>query len=53
MDKTSAMYKDITTGLFFLAGILSFVSGEFVMSTLLLGTASLASNLQSAKAVRI
>lgn len=53
MEKTNAFYKDLTTGLFFLAGILSFVSGEFVMSTMLLGTASLTSNLQAAKAARI
>lgn len=52
MDKSTALYKDITTGLLFLAGILSFVSGEFVMSTMLFGTASLTSNLQTAKAVR-
>lgn len=53
MDKSHAMHKDIMTGLFFLAGILSFVSGEFVMSAMLFGTASLTSHLQSAKAVRI
>ena len=53
MDKTHAMYKDLTTGLFFLAGILSFVSGEFVISTMLFGTASLTSNLQAGKPARI
>jgi hypothetical protein len=46
------MYQNITASLFFLAGILSVVSGEFVLSTMLFGTASLTSNLRVAKAVR-
>jgi hypothetical protein len=53
MNKTQAMQKDIMTGLLFLAGLLSFVFGEFIMSTMLFGTASLASNLQTAKSVKI
>ncbi|WP_269059633.1 hypothetical protein [Methylomonas sp. LL1] len=40
------------TGLFFVTGIFSFMSGQFVMSTLLFGTASLTSNLNLAKPAR-
>lgn len=46
-------YRDISTGLFFVAGILSFVSGQFILSNMLFGTASLTANLQTAKPVRV
>ncbi|WFP51940.1 hypothetical protein PL263_07875 [Methylomonas sp. EFPC3] len=46
-------FKDIVTGLFFTTGIFSFMSGEFVLSTLLFGAASLASNLSVVKPIRI
>lgn len=38
-------YRDITTGLLFVSGVFGFVSGAFVISTTLLGAASLISNL--------
>jgi hypothetical protein len=37
--------RDITTGILFTTGLFGFVSGEFVLSTLLFGAASLSSNL--------
>jgi hypothetical protein len=53
MNTPKSLYKDVTTGLFFVAGILSFMSGQFILSTLLFGTASLASNLNLAMPARI
>jgi hypothetical protein len=52
MNTSNNLYRDVMTGLLFLAGILSFVSGEFVFSTLLFGTASLTSHLDFAKPAR-
>jgi hypothetical protein len=52
MKNSKSMYRDVMTGLLFMAGILSFISGDFVFSTLLFGTASLTSNLNIAKPVR-
>jgi hypothetical protein len=49
MNTSKNLHKDLITGFFFLSGILSFVSGQFVMSTLFFGTASLTSNLDFAK----
>lgn len=46
------LYRDVITGLLFIAGILGFVSGQFILSTMLFGMASLASNIQPAKPVR-
>lgn len=51
--KTTTLYRDVATGLFFTAGILGFVLGQFILSTMLFGMASLASNIQAAKLVRI
>jgi hypothetical protein len=45
MNNSKIMYRDIATGSFFLVGIFSFVSGAFVLSTLLFGMAFLSSNL--------
>ncbi|WKJ89227.1 hypothetical protein QZJ86_14495 [Methylomonas montana] len=53
MNKSNSLYRDIVTGLFFATGIFSFVSGQFVISTMLFGAASLSSNLDVAKQVRI
>jgi len=44
MKTTNALFKDVLTGLCFLSGTFSFVSGQFVLSTLLFGSASLISN---------
>jgi len=41
MTMSKTRYVDLMTGLFFTAGILSFVSGQFVLSTLLFGAATL------------
>jgi hypothetical protein len=37
--------KDIATGLMFISGIWSFISGEFIFSTVLFGSAALYSNI--------
>ncbi len=52
MNTSKNLYKDIVTGLFFVTGILSFMSGEFVLSTMLFGAASVSSNLEFARSVR-
>ncbi len=49
MDTSKNLYRDITTGLSFVVGVFCFMSGEFVISTLLFGTASLTSNLDFAR----
>jgi len=46
------LYRDIVTGVLFLVGVFGFMSGEFVLSTLLFGTASLTSNLDLKDAVQ-
>ena len=53
MNTSKNMYKDVMTGLLFMAGILSFISGDFVFSTLLFGTAALTSNLNIVSPVRV
>ncbi len=53
MNTSKNLYRDIVTGLFFIAGILSFMSGEFVLSTMLFGAASISSNLEFARPVRV
>ena len=45
--------SDLITGVFFTAGILSFVTGQFIFSTTLFGMAALTSNIQKVKPVRI
>jgi len=50
---TTTFYRDVVTGLFFAVGIFSFVSGQFILSTMLFGMASLATNLQTSKPARI
>jgi hypothetical protein len=47
MKKSSNLFRDIVTGVFFTVGIFGFMSGAFVWSTLLFGAASVASNLDS------
>ncbi len=53
MKKPINLYRDIATGLLFVVGVFGFMSGEFVLSTLLFGTASLTSNLDLKDAVRV
>ncbi|WP_347988062.1 hypothetical protein [Methylomonas sp. AM2-LC] len=45
MKKSIHFYKDITISVFFILGILAFMSGEFILSTTLFGASSLISNL--------
>jgi hypothetical protein len=45
MSKPINLYKDVVTGLLFTLGVFGFMSGEFILSTLLFCSASLASNL--------
>ena len=45
MSKSSNLYKDILTGIFFTTGVFGFMSGEFILSTLLFGAATISSNL--------
>jgi len=41
----SDFHKDILTGLLFITGVLGFVYGEFIISTVLFATAAIASNV--------
>jgi len=43
-------YKDILTGLVFIAGLFGFVSGEFIISSTLFATAAIASNINRSDA---
>jgi len=53
MNASKNLYRDIMTGLFLFSGILSFISGQYIMSTLLFGAASVCSNLNLAIPARI
>ncbi|MGZ0077421.1 hypothetical protein U737_00505 [Methylomonas sp. LW13] len=53
MNISKNIYRDVMIGLFFVTGVLSFVSGQFILSTLLFGSASLASNLNQATPARV
>ncbi len=46
---THSLASSLTSGLFFMAGIFVFVSGEFILSSTLFGMACLASNIQASK----
>lgn len=48
----SNFYRDIVTGFLLIIGIFIFLSGEFVLSTLFLGMASLTSNLETSSSIR-
>ncbi|QPK65342.1 hypothetical protein IVG45_10610 [Methylomonas sp. LL1] len=52
MNTSNNLYRDIATGLFFTIGVFGFMSGEFMISTLLFGAASLSSNLNLDNALR-
>jgi hypothetical protein len=41
----STLYKDILIGLLFLVGIWGFISGEFIVSTVLFASAAIYSNM--------
>lgn len=42
-------YKDILTGAVFITGLISFISGEFIISSTLFATAAIASNVNRNK----
>ena len=44
-ETLSILYKDILIGLLFITGILGFISGEFIVSTLLFAGAAIFSNM--------
>ncbi len=45
MNKSINLYKDICTGIFFTVGVFGYMSGEFILSTMLFGAATISSNL--------
>jgi hypothetical protein len=45
MNNSKNLYRDIATGLFFTTGIFGFMSGEFIVSTMLFGAATIFSNM--------
>jgi len=45
MNKSTNLYRDIMTGVFFTTGVFGFMSGEFIISTMLFGAATISSNL--------
>ncbi|AEG01286.1 hypothetical protein [Methylomonas methanica] len=53
MKSRNSFFRDILTGLLFTTGIFGFMSGEFVLSTVLFGAASLSSNLDLGRNVEL
>lgn len=45
MNKSNNLYRDIFIGVSFVTGVFGFMSGEFIISTLLFALASLSSNV--------
>lgn len=41
------LHKDILTGTMFVIGLLGFISGEFIISSMLFATAAIASNINN------
>ncbi len=52
MNTTNNLYRDIATGLFWTIGMLGFMSGEFVISSILFSVASISSSLNVNKPAR-
>ena len=52
MSKSNNLYKDILTGMFFVIGVFGFMSGEFILSTLLFGAATISSNLDFSNSLK-
>lgn len=42
-------YKDVLTGLVFMAGLFGFLSGEFIVSSALFAMAAIASNVNASR----
>lgn len=40
-----ALYRDVLIGLMFIVGIVGFISGEFIISTVLFASATILSNI--------
>lgn len=53
MNKSSNLYKDILTGIFFTTGVFGFMSGEFIVSTMLFCAATISSNLDFSGSVKV
>ena len=53
MSFSNQRHLDVMTGLFFVTGVLSFILGQFVLSTMLFGTATLSSLVNIATPVRL
>jgi CheY-specific phosphatase CheX len=45
MNKSTHFYRDIVISVFFILGMLGFMSGEFILSTTLFAASSLISNI--------
>jgi hypothetical protein len=45
MNQSNHLYRDIIAGLFLIVGVIGFLSGEFIMSSVLFCTAATLSNL--------
>jgi hypothetical protein len=52
MKTPQNLYRDVMTGLLLVTGILSFVTGQFLMSTLLFSAAILSSHLDFVRPAR-
>lgn len=46
MNKLDTLFRDIVISLFMTLGVFSFMSGEFIISSMLFGVACLYSNIQ-------
>ncbi|MCQ8127766.1 hypothetical protein [Methylomonas rivi] len=53
MKPKNNFFRDVFTGILFTSGIFGFMSGEFVLSTLLFGAASLSSNLDLDRGIEL
>ena len=47
--KSYNLSKDVFTGVMFVSGVFGFMSGEFILSTVLFALSTIASNLQPDK----
>jgi hypothetical protein len=52
MNKSNNLYRDIFTGFAFTAGMFVFMSGEFIISTMLFCVATISSNLDFGSSFR-
>ena len=52
MNKSNNLYRDIFTGFTFTAGMFVFMSGEFIISTMLFCIATISSNLDFGSSLR-